>query len=59
LDKSIKVGINRRGLMNEHQVHEVSIKHHIEKLSQMQLRDNGQNVMLNIQMINESISFGY
>ncbi len=45
--------------MNEHQVHEVSIKHHIEKLSQMQLRDNGQNVMLNIQMINESISFGY
>jgi hypothetical protein len=59
LDKSIKFGINRRGLMNAHQVHEVSIKHHVEKLSQMQLRDDGLNVILNIQIINESISFGY
>jgi len=45
--------------MNAHQVHEVSIKHHIEKLSQMQSRDDGLHVILNIQIINESISFGY
>ncbi len=45
--------------MNAHQVHEVSIEHHIEKLSQMQSRDDGLNVILNIQIINESISFGY
>ncbi len=45
--------------MNARQVHEVLIKHHNEKLSQMQSRDDGLNVILNIQIINESISFGY